>query len=159
SHGRIVFAGGATPDPLLDITAEIAAADIVAQITIGGLASAPTITLSSTPPMPQDEILSRVLFNQGKGQINAAQGLPLAQAAAALAGHNFGVLERLRGGLGLDWLGFGSGPQGAPSLVNPKPQNTSQMNSAGGALSAGKYIAPGVSIGVTQGVSPPTSKV
>ena len=52
-----------------------------------------------------------------------------------------------------------SGPQGAaPSIVNPKPQNASQANGAG-AFSAGKYIAPGVSIGVTQGVSPPTSKV
>jgi translocation and assembly module TamB len=159
SRGRIVFTDSAKPDPLLDITAEIVAADIVAQITIGGLASAPKITLSSTPPLPQDEILSRVLFNQGKGQINAAQGLQLAQAAAALAGHNFGMLEGLRGSLGLDWLGFGSGPQGAaPSIVNPNPQNASQLN-GGGAISAGKYIAPGVSVGVTQGVSPPTSKV
>jgi translocation and assembly module TamB len=160
SRGRIVFEGGAKPDPLLDITAEIVTADIVAQITIGGLASAPKITLSSTPPLPQDEILSRVLFNQGKGQLSAAQGLELAQAAAALAGQNFGMLERLRGSLGLDWLGFGSGPQGAaPSIVNPKPQYGSQVNAGGGAFSAGKYIAPGVSIGVTQGVSPPTSKV
>jgi translocation and assembly module TamB len=132
----------------------------VAQIIIGGLASAPRITLSSLPPLPQNEILSRVLFNQGKGQINAAQGLQLAQAAAALTGQNFDVLERLRGRLGLDWLGFGSGPQGAaPSIVNPKPQYGSQANAGGSAISAGKYIAPGVSIGVTQGVSPPTSKV
>ena len=160
SRGRIVFTESAKPDPLLDITAEIIAADITAQITIGGLASAPKITLSSTPPLPQDEILSRVLFNQGKGQINAAQGLQLAQAAAALAGQNFGMLERLRGSLGLDWLGFGSGPQGAaPSIVNPNPQNAAQANAGGGAISAGKYIAQGVSIGVTQGVSPPTSKV
>ena len=160
SRGRIVFTESAKPDPLLDITAEIIAADITAQITIRGLASAPKITLSSTPPLPQDEILSRVLFNQGKGQINAAQGLQLAQAAAALAGQNFGMLERLRGGLGLDWLGFGSGPQGAaPSIVNPNPQNAAQANAGGGAVSAGKYIAQGVSIGVTQGVSPPTSKV
>jgi translocation and assembly module TamB len=160
SRGRIIFDGGAKPDPLLDITAEIVTSDIVAQITIGGLASAPKIALSSTPPLPQDEILSRVLFNQGKGQLNAAQGLELAQAAAALAGQNFGVLEGLRGGLGLDWLGFGSGPQGAaPSIVNPNPNNPSQANGGGSVISAGKYIAPGVSIGVTQGVSPPTSKV
>jgi translocation and assembly module TamB len=160
SRGRISFDGGAKPDPILDITAEVVTADIVAQITIGGLASAPKITLSSTPPLPQDEILSRVLFNQGKGQLSAAQGLELAQAAAALAGQNFGMLERLRGGLGLDWLGFGSGPQGAaPSIVNPNPNNASQLNSGSSVFSAGKYIARGVSIGVAQGVSPPTSKV
>ena len=110
--------------------------------------------------MPQDEILSRLLFNQGKGQLSAGQGLQLAQAAAALSGHNFDVLARVRGGLGLDWLGFGSGPQGAaPSIVNPNPYNAAQANGAGNAISAGKYIARGVSIGVTQGVSPPTSRV
>jgi translocation and assembly module TamB len=160
TRGRIVFDGGSRPDPVLDIVAQAVASDITAEITIGGLASAPKITLASIPRMPQDEILSRLLFNQGKGQLSAGQGLQLAQAAAALSGQNFDVLARVRGGLGLDWLGFGSGPQGAaPSIVNPNPYNAAQANGAGSAISAGKYIARGVSIGVTQGVSPPTSRV
>ncbi len=156
--GRITFDGTGNPDPVLDIVAEIATADVTAQIRIGGVASAPKIKLSSIPALPQDEILSRVLFGQGVGQINAAQGLQLAQAAAALTGNDLGVLGRLRGGLGLDWLGFGSGPQGAaPSIVNPSLASTSATN--GTSFSAGKYIAQGVSVGVTQGISPPTSKV
>jgi translocation and assembly module TamB len=160
TQGRIAFDGSSRPDPVLDITAQVAASDIVAEIKIGGLASSPKISLTSTPQLPPDEILSRVLFNQGKGQLNAAQGLELAQAAAALAGQNFDMLDRLRGSLGLDWLGFGSGPQGtAPSIVNPNPNSTAQLNNNSTVVSAGKYVARGISVGVTQDVSPPTSKV
>jgi len=79
-------------------------------------------------------------------------------AAATLAGGGPGVLDRLRGGLGLDWFKLGSGPTGpASSTLNPRA--ASGGRASGTALSAGKYIAPGVSIGVSQGLSPPTSKV
>ena len=69
-----------------------------------------------------------------------------------------GVLDRLRGGLGLDWFRLGSGPSGpASSTLNPRA--ASGAATGGTALSAGKYVAPGVSVGVSQGLSPPTSKV
>jgi translocation and assembly module TamB len=159
SRGTITFDGSAKLDPVLDIVAEASAADITAQVNIGGLASAPTITLSSTPSVPQDEILARVLFNRGVGQITAAQGLQLASAAGALAGGGPGVLDRLRGGLGLDWFRLGSGPTGpASSSLNPRAAGGAGAT-RGTALSAGKYIAPGVSVGVSQGLSPPTSKI
>ncbi|HEY1300526.1 MAG TPA: translocation/assembly module TamB domain-containing protein, partial [Stellaceae bacterium] len=158
TRGAIVFGGGATLDPTLDIVAEASAADITARIVVSGLASAPKITLGSTPALPQDEVLARVLFGQSVGRISAAQGLQLAQAAATLAGGGPGVLDRLRGKLGLDWLRLGQGPSGpASSILNPALANPSGTNNA--ALSAGKYLMPGVSVGVTQGVSPPTSKV
>ncbi len=158
TRGTITFDGSAKLDPALDIVAEASAADITARVIISGYASAPKITLASTPPVPQDEILSRILFGQGVGQITAGQGLQLAEAAATLAGGGPGVLDRLRGKLGLDWLGFGQGPAGAASpILNPSV--VSPASSSATTLSAGKYVAPGVSVGVTQGVSPPTSKV
>ncbi len=158
TRGTIAFDGSAKIDPALDIVAEANAADVTAQIVITGYASAPVITLSSTPPLPQDEILARVLFGNGVRQMTAGQGLQLAQAAAALSGKDPGVLDRLRGGLGLDWLRLGQGPGGAASsILNPSVVTPTTQSAA--ALSAGKYIAPGVSVGVTQGVSPPTSKV
>jgi len=158
TRGAITFDGSPKLDPVLDIIAEASAADITAQVNIGGFASAPTVTLSSTPAVPQDEILSRVLFNRGVGQITAGEGLQLAAAAATLAGGGPGVLDRLRGGLGLDWFKFGSGPTG-PTTGTLNPRAASGSATGGTALSAGKYIAPGVSVGVTQGISPPTSKV
>jgi translocation and assembly module TamB len=158
TRGAITFDGSAKLDPVLDIVAEASAADITAQVNIGGFASAPTITLSSTPPVPQDEILSRVLFNRGVGQISAGEGIQLAAAAGTLAGGGPGVLDRLRGGLGLDWFKLGSGPSGPASTTLNRRAATGSAT-GGTALSAGKYVAPGVSVGVSQGLSPPTSKV
>ena len=37
--------GSSKLDPVLDIVAEVSAADITAQVVIGGFASAPTLTL------------------------------------------------------------------------------------------------------------------
>jgi translocation and assembly module TamB len=158
TRGRITFDGSDKLDPVLDIVAEASTADITAQVNIGGFASVPTVTLTSTPVVPQDEILARVLFGKGVGQITAGEGLQLAAAAATLAGGGPGVLDRLRGGLGLDWFKLGSGASGATTgTLNPRA--ASGGAAAGTALSAGKYIAPGVSVGVSQGISPPTSKV
>jgi translocation and assembly module TamB len=158
TRGTITFDGSPKLDPVLDIVAEASAADITAQVNISGPASAPKITLSSTPSVPQDEILARVLFNRGVGQISAGEGIQLAAAASTLAGGGPGVLDRLRGGLGLDWFKLGSGPSG-PASTTLNPRATTGSTTGGTALSAGKYIAPGVSVGVSQGLSPPTSKV
>jgi translocation and assembly module TamB len=158
TRGAITFDGTAKLDPAVDIVAEVSASNITAQVVINGFASAPKVSLTSTPQVPQDEILSRILFNQGVGQLTAAQGAQLAAAAATLAGGGPGVIDQLRGKLGLDWLSFGQGPTGAASsILNPSVVTPTTKSTA--AVSAGKYIAPGVSIGVTQGVSPPTSKV
>jgi translocation and assembly module TamB len=116
--------------------------------------------------VPQDEILSRVLFGKSVGQITPGEGIQLAAAAATLAGGGPGVLDRLRGGLGLDWFKLGSSTTGPTTgSLNPGGANSSSTGGAntsatgGTALSAGKYIVPGVSVGVSQGISPPTSKI
>ncbi len=85
TRGAITFDGSAKLDPVLDIVAEVSAADITAQVNIGGFASAPTVALSSTPVVPQDEILSRVLFNRGVGQMTAGEGLQLTPGRRAAA--------------------------------------------------------------------------
>ncbi|MBO0737523.1 MAG: translocation/assembly module TamB domain-containing protein, partial [Alphaproteobacteria bacterium] len=158
TRGVITFDGSGKLDPVLDIVAESRASDITAQVNIGGSASAPRITLSSTPSVPKDEILSRVLFNRGVGQLSAAEGLQLAAAAGTLAGGGPGVLDRLRSGIGLDWFRLGSGA-GGPASSTLNQTKTSGRGASNTALSAGKEIAPGVSVGVSQGLSPPTSKV
>ena len=157
SRGNIGFDGGMTIDPTLDIVAEIAAADITAQVLVTGPASAPKIAMTSTPPVPQDEILSRILLNRAVGQITAAEGIQLAQAAATLAGGGPGVLDRLRGRLGLDRLVFGSAPTGmASSNLNPAAGGSA---SSGTAISGGKYVTEGLYVGATQGLTPQSSKV
>ncbi len=157
TRGRITFDGGASPDPAVDIVAEVSSGDVTAQVLVGGLISSPTITLNSTPAMPQDEILARVLFGRGVGQITAAQGIQVAQAAAALAGGGPGVLDRIRSRIGLDRLVFGGAPSGtASSNLNPASGGSA---ASGTAVSGGKYVAEGVYVGATQGLTPQSSKV
>jgi translocation and assembly module TamB len=121
-----------------------------------GPASALTLKMTSTPAVPQDEILSRVLFGRGLGQITAAEGLQVASAAATLAGGGFDVLDRLRGRLGLDRLVFGTPVSGAASSnLNPPAGSAS----SGTAIGGGKYIADGVYVGASQGLTAGSSKV
>ncbi|HZT90014.1 MAG TPA: translocation/assembly module TamB domain-containing protein [Stellaceae bacterium] len=157
ARGKIAFEGGAKIDPALDILAELNAADITAQVAVGGVASAPTITLSSTPALPQDEILARVLFNNAVGQITPAEGIEVAQAAATLAGGGPGVLDRLRSSVGLDRLSFGAAPAGAASSnLNPAAGGSA---ASGTAVSGGKYVAKGVYVGASQGTTAQSSTV
>ncbi len=163
ARGTLSFSGGAKPDPLLDILAQASSGGVTAQILVGGTASAPTLRLTSQPKLPQDEILARVLFGQGLGQITPLQGLQIAQAAAALAGGGGpDVLGTIRRGLGLDRLSIGSSNELNALSTNVAPgaaglssgqQGTQGSNALGSStLSAGKYVAPGVYLGVEQGI-------
>jgi translocation and assembly module TamB len=136
-HGILTFTGGTMPG--LDMLAQAQTADITAQVLIQGLPTQPTLKLTSTPALPQDEILSRVLFGTSVGQITPTQGLQLAQAAASLAGGGPGLLDRLRTASGLDRLSVG--------------QAAGVSGTAATTVSGGKYVAPGVFVGVDQGVS------
>lgn len=106
--GSIVFAG----DPMeasISLVAERQAREITAEIRVGGIVRAPEITLASTPSLPQDEIASRLLFDQGAGQLGGLQAAQLAGAVASLStGGGFDPFGALRSGLGLDQLSVSS---------------------------------------------------
>ncbi len=92
-----------------------------ATLAVTGYASAPKITLSSIPILPQDEVLSQLLFNTSTSQLSPFQLARIATALASIAGVNTGggaggILGSVRQGLGLDELSIGSGmgnPTGA----------------------------------------------
>lgn len=146
SKGTIAFDGGPKIDPAIDITTEYKSADIVAQAIIGGSASAPSLTLTSQPSLPQDEVLARVLFGKSTGQITPGQGLELAQAAAELAGGGPGLLGRVRSVTGLDRLDVSSGTDSGKS------------NGVGPTVTGGKYINDRVFVGVQQGATSESTK-
>ena len=61
-RGEVGFAGAGLQrrlDPTIDFAAEAAAAGVTAKLGVTGFASAPKIALSSTPELPQDEVLAR----------------------------------------------------------------------------------------------------
>ena len=144
TKGRVGFNGtgvGHKIDPTLDFVAESVVNSTVAMLNVGGYASAPKITLSSTPPLPQDQVLALILFGQDTKSLSALQ---IAQVAAALAsltgsgGGGFDPLGTVRKSLGLDRLSIGSG---------------SGSSSSGASVEAGKYVARGVYVGAKQATS------
>lgn len=130
-RGVITFAGHSPPNPQIDIEAVAQATDITAIVRIGGDAKAPTVVLESQPPLPQDEVLSRLMFNRAANSITPIQAVQLAAAVNRLRGGGPGVLDRLRTALGVDTLDVGGGGSDGAS-------NT------GTTVRAGRYLSPGV---------------
>lgn len=102
TRGRLDFAGDLTPE--LDFVAETQTSDAIARIAVTGPASNPVFVLSATPDLPQDEVLSRILFDRAAGGLSPAQALQLAQGVATLAGGGPGAFDELRRALGVDSL-------------------------------------------------------
>jgi translocation and assembly module TamB len=137
-QGSIAFAGKDEIDPMLDLSAERRATDLTAIIHVTGTAKRPEVALESIPEYPQDEVLSRVLFNKSTGRLSAGEALQLAQAVGALTGASAGggIMDFARGMLNLDVLRF----QG-------------ESEEGDGGAEAGKYLSDRVYIGVEGGAS------
>jgi translocation and assembly module TamB len=145
--GRVSFDGAGLKnkiDPTLDFTAQAPVTDVTATLRITGLADAPQFEFTSTPALPQDEIMARLLFG-----VNAAQltGLQLAQVGVALAtlsgvGGDGGLnpLVKLQKSLGLDRLTVGAGSTN--SATGPE--------SSGASIAAGRYISKRVYVEAKQ---------
>ncbi len=81
---------------------------LTASIRVTGTAAKPVIALTSTPALPQDEILSQVLFGRSASQLSPVEAAQLASGVASLAGGGgFDVIGGLRELAGLDRLSFG----------------------------------------------------
>ncbi|MBU0724799.1 MAG: translocation/assembly module TamB domain-containing protein [Alphaproteobacteria bacterium] len=128
----------------LDILAVANVADIEAQIAIAGEVLEPQITLNSSPSLPQDEILSRILFGTNTGSLTAGQAARLAQSALELTGKisSGGVVDDLRQSFGLDTLEVDAGD-----------------GNSGAGVRAGRYINDKLFIGVNQGLGAESSAV
>jgi translocation and assembly module TamB len=144
--GRVRFDGTGVRgglDPTLDFVAQTVSGGVTATLTVGGYASAPKITLSSTPPLPQDEIVAHLLFQQSVKQLTPLQLASIAQAAASMGGiaGGFNPLGTVRRTLGLDRLSVGSANGGA---TGTQSQTT---------VEAGRYVSRNVYVGVKQNLS------
>jgi len=113
--GTVTFTGGGTIDPQLNIAAVREASDITATVNITGRARAPDVQLSSRPALPRDEILARLLFRKGTGELGPIESIQLASAASDLAGLSQGGINGvLRRTLGVD---VSSGAEGNSVMV------------------------------------------
>ncbi len=86
AKGKVSFNGGSLTDPSLDFTVSPTNAAITAELNIGGTVSNPKITLSSTPELPQDEILAQILFGRSASSLSPFELAQIASAVAELTG-------------------------------------------------------------------------
>lgn len=111
NDGWIALTGSFDPEIRLD--AETHAQGTTVFLVVEGPVSDPVIRLSSSPELPQDEILSLLLFQQDLSELTPVQLLRLATAAAELAGKGGGFFNGLRNRIGLDDLEISAGEDGA----------------------------------------------
>lgn len=93
TRGDVRFTGGTPPDPVIDIAAENLSAGFTAQLSLTGTALHPDIKFGSTPALPEDEVLSRVLFGSSITTLSAPEAVQLAGALASLRGGRASVLD------------------------------------------------------------------
>lgn len=110
--------------PYVTVSASTENDGVTSYVVIDGPADAPQVNFSSVPDLPQEEVLSHLLFGRGLDTISAFQAAQLANAVAVLAGKGGeGVVGKLRKGFGFDDL------------------DVSTDDSGSAAVKAGKYIS------------------
>ena len=107
TKGLIHFTGQRPPNPRLDIAASADIDDVTVNIIVSGSANSPQIAFTSSPALPQDELLALILFGGSVSEISALQAVQLAASLNALRGGGGGGLNplgTLRSATGLDRL-------------------------------------------------------
>ncbi|MBK1698627.1 translocation/assembly module TamB domain-containing protein [Rhodovibrio salinarum] len=142
-NGQVAFSGGREINPRLDIRAVNESEELTAIVRVSGNASNPTFELSSVPELPQEQVLSRLLFGKSPGELGPAESAQLAAAVAelSLGGGGPGVIDRLRNFVGVDVLQLGGDADTGPTVE------------------AGKYVTEDVFVGVEQGANATSSQV
>ena len=125
-------------DPTIDFAAQSVVNQYTAELDVTGYASSPKISLTSSPLLPQDQIMALILFGTETSNLSPLQ---IAQIAAALAslsggGGGFDPLGAVRNTLGLDKLSVGSG--------------TGNGANSGASVEGGKYVTKRVYVGARQ---------
>ena len=131
AEGRIGFTGGRTINPTINLVANDEIEDVTVNVSVAGQALDPQIGFSSSPGLPQDEIVSRILFGNSVGNLSAIQAVQLAASLNSLrsTGGGLNPLGKLRAATGVDRL----------RIVGPNDE-TGQ----GTSLAAGQYITDDV---------------
>jgi translocation and assembly module TamB len=164
TSGKVSFNGEGLKgkiDPTLDFLAEASVtynAPTTVMLHITGFADAPKMSLTSTPPLPQDDLLGLLLFGKPASQLTAFQ---LAETGAALAslsgigggsggGKSWNPLTRIKNALGLNSLSVGgASPSGGTAPAGGGAAGAgSQM--PGASVTAGKYVSNKVYVAATQ---------
>lgn len=123
-------------DIRLDLSATREDPTLTAIVRIRGTAERPEVSFSSIPSLPNDEVLSQVLFGASASQLSPLEAAQLAAAVSSLAtGGGLDIIGNLRAFAGLDRLALGGGDE----------------QTGGVTVSGGKYITDNVYLEITGG--------
>lgn len=128
TEGRVTLTGDL--DPLIFLQATTEGEGITVFITVSGRASDVSVSFSSQPSLPQDEVLARLIFDRSISELSPLQLARLAAALSELAGGGSSVLDQLRQATGLDDL----------DIITDEEGNTG--------IRAGRYIQENIYLGV-----------
>ena len=162
TSGKVSFNGQGLKggmDPSLDFVAQSSVTyngPTTVTLTVSGFADSPKISLSSTPSLPQDDLLGLLLFGKPASQLSAIQ---LAETGVALAslsgigggggggGSKWNPLTWIKKAFGLNTLSVGSATPQNQTAANSSSQSSS---TSGASLTAGKYVSKRVYVAATQ---------
>ncbi|MFM5918648.1 MAG: translocation/assembly module TamB domain-containing protein [Novosphingobium sp.] len=130
-EGRLIFTGGMLSDPQIALSATETIDDVDITLNVTGRALNPQISFASSPSLPSDELLSRILFGNSVGQLSPIQAIQLAASLNTLRGSGGGLnpLGKLRAATGISRL----------RILTPD-----QASGRGTAIAAGRYISNNV---------------
>ncbi|MGJ8559140.1 MAG: translocation/assembly module TamB domain-containing protein [Litorimonas sp.] len=95
--------------------------ELTAVVAITGTLERPEIKLTSEPNLPEDEVLSRILFGRSPTQLSAIETARLAAAISQLSGGSgFDLFGTLENAIGLDTLEIGQNDTGQTQLTTGK---------------------------------------
>ena len=130
--GRIIFTGETPTNPLVTLSASDDIDGVTVAVNVTGRSLTPQIGFTSSPALPADEVLSRILFGNSVGSLSPLQGVQLAASLNSLRATGSGGLNplgKLRAATGLSRL----------SILSPDAKT-----GRGTAISAGRYISNNV---------------
>ena len=102
TRGRLGFAGSVVP--ILDLAASSQSGSTTVTVLITGPANEPEFSFTSSPELPEDEVLAQLVFGRSMSNLSPLQIAQLAEAAGQLTGavKGGGLVEQLRRATGVD---------------------------------------------------------
>ncbi|MFN3747300.1 MAG: translocation/assembly module TamB domain-containing protein [Sphingorhabdus sp.] len=125
--GRLTFNGGEYSNPSLRVVAASEVDGTTVRVEVRGTGKKPEIFFTSSPALPQDEIMARILFGNSVAELSAIQAVQLAASLNSLRAAPGGLnpLGVLQSATGIDRL----------RILNPDDQT-----GRGTAVALGQYI-------------------
>lgn len=150
TEGTITFGGALIP--IINLEATSTSNSTTITVTVSGLANDPDVSFSSSPALPQDEILAQLIFGQSMAKLSPLQIAQLADAVGQLAGgRSTSLFNTLRNTIGVDDLDISTDEKGnanvsAGRYLNDRTYLELQAGDGGGKAVINLNVGRGVKL-------------